>query len=135
MDFINWNNTYSIGVRNIDNQHKKLVDIINQLNKSMESGAKKESLAQIIFELVSFINTHFKFEEELMAKYNYNDYDSHRYEHEKLVDEIKRFYDDFKSGLPVLNSEIMNFLRSWLMDHIFVNDKKFGKFLQSLGIT
>lgn len=134
MDFINWNDMYFVGVQPIDNQHKKLVEIINRIAKSMKSSNNKGSLERLVYELVSFIETHFKFEEEFMTRYNYNDYERHRYEHEKLNDEIKRFYDDFKNGLPVLNQEIMYFLRNWLMDHILVNDKKFGKFLQSQGV-
>lgn len=135
MDFINWNDTYLVGVYSIDNQHQKLVEIINKIAKSMKTGDNKESISQLISELTSFIKTHFKFEEEFMARYNYNDYGNHRYEHEKLNDEIKRFYDDFKNGLPVLNMEIMYFLRNWLMDHILVKDKKLGKFLQSQGVV
>ncbi len=135
MDFINWDSTYLIGIQPIDNQHKKLVEIINEIAKLIKSGDDKESLSQLIYELVSFIKTHFKFEEEFMARYNYNNYGHHRYEHEELIDEIERFYNDFKNGLPVLNLEIMYFLRNWLMDHILVNDKKLGKFLQSKGIV
>jgi hemerythrin len=134
MDLINWNDTYLVGIQPIDNQHQKLVEIINKVAKSIKLGNSKESI-QLIHELVSFIKTHFKFEEELMAKYNYNDYEHHRYEHEKLNDEIKVFYDDLQNGFQVLNSEIMYFLRNWLMDHILVKDKKLGKFLQSQGMV
>lgn len=135
MAFINWNDSYLLGVLSIDNQHKKIADIINRLDDAMKSGRGREILEQILFELVDFIDTHFKAEEEYMVRFGYNDYEDHRYEHESLTDEVKRFYDDFKIGMISLNTEIMNFLRNWLMDHIFVKDKKFAKFLQSQGIV
>lgn len=135
MAFINWDDSYSVGVVLIDNQHKRLIQIINELHDAMGAGKGKEILGKVLFELVQYVNTHFKTEEEYMVKYNYNEYESHRYEHEKLTDEVKRFHEDFKDGKAVLTIEIMNFLRNWLMDHILVKDKKFGKFLNEKGMN
>lgn len=135
MGFINWDNSYSVGVRLIDNQHKRLIDIINELNDAMGAGKGKDSLGKVLHELIQYVNTHFKTEEEHMVKYLYPDYETHRYEHEKLTDQVKRFYDDFNSGKAVLTVQIMNFLRNWLLDHILVRDKKFGKFLNEKGVV
>ncbi len=135
MAFINWNDSYSVGVLKIDNQHKRLVQIINELSDSMAQGKGKDVLGKVLNELVNYVNTHFKSEEELMVKYGYEDYEMHRYEHEKLTDEVKRFYEDFNAGRAVLSVQIMNFLRNWLMDHIVVKDKKFGQFLISKGVN
>ncbi|MCX7909680.1 MAG: bacteriohemerythrin [Ignavibacteria bacterium] len=135
MSFITWNDSYSVGVAIIDNQHKRLVNIINELNDAMGAGKGKEVLGKVLFELIQYVNTHFKTEEEYMIKYQYDEYEQHRYEHEKLTDEVKRFYEDFNSGKAVLSIQIMNFLRNWLMDHIIIKDKKFGKFLNEKGMN
>ncbi len=135
MGFITWDNSYSVGVALIDNQHKRLINIINELHDAMGAGKGKDVLGKVLHELIQYVNTHFKTEEEHMVKYHYPDYETHRYEHEKLTDEVKRFYDDFNSGKTVLNIQIMNFLRNWLMDHIVVKDKKFGKFLNEKGVV
>lgn len=134
MAFINWDNSYSVGVAIIDNQHKRLVNIVNELNDAMGAGKGKEVLGKVLHELVQYVNTHFKTEEEYMVKYSYDEYEQHRYEHEKLTDEVKRFYEDFCANKAVLSIQIMNFLRNWLMDHILVKDKRFGKFLNEKGI-
>ncbi len=135
MSFILWNDSYSIGVTLIDTQHKKLIKIINELNDAMGSGKGKEILSKVLFELINYVNTHFKTEEEYMVKYSYEEYEQHRYEHEKLTDEVKRFYQDFNTGKAVLSIQIMNFLRNWLMDHILIKDKHLGKFLNEKGIN
>lgn len=134
MSFLSWDNSYSVGVALIDNQHKRLINIINELHDAMAAGKGKEVLGKVLHELIQYVNTHFKTEEEHMVKYQYPEYENHRYEHEKLTDEVKRFYDDFNSGKAVLSVQIMNFLRNWLMDHIVVKDKKFGKFLNEKGV-
>ncbi|MGB9852179.1 MAG: bacteriohemerythrin [Candidatus Kapaibacteriota bacterium] len=135
MAFIEWNDNYSVGVSIIDNQHKQLIRIINELHEGMGTGKGKDVLGKVLFELIQYVNTHFKTEEEYMKKYGYNEYEAHRYEHEKLTDEVKRFHEDFKSGKAILSIQIMNFLRNWLMDHIIVKDKKFGKFLNEKGMN
>ncbi|MCX7880325.1 MAG: bacteriohemerythrin [Ignavibacteria bacterium] len=135
MAFITWNDSFSVGIAKIDNQHKRLIQIINKLDDAMKEGKGKEILSEVLNELILYVNTHFKTEEEYMTQYNYDEYEQHRYEHEKLTDEVKRFYDDFKGGRVVLSVQIMNFLRNWLMDHIVVKDKKLGKFLNEKGLN
>lgn len=135
MAFFDWNDTYSVGVVKIDNQHKRLVQIINELSDAMGAGKGREVLGNVLKELIAYVNTHFKTEEEMMVQYGYEEYENHRYEHEKLTDEVKRFFDDYQAGKAPLSIQIMNFLRSWLMDHIVVKDKKFGKFLNSKGVN
>jgi hemerythrin len=135
MAFIDWNDTYSVGVVKIDNQHKRLVQIINELSDAMGAGKGKDVLGNVLKELITYVNTHFKTEEEMMVQFGYQEYENHRYEHEKLTDEVKRFFDDYQAGKALLSVQIMNFLRSWLMDHIVVKDKKFGKFLNSKGVN
>jgi hemerythrin-like metal-binding domain len=128
MAFIDWNDTYSVGVVKIDNQHKRLVQIINELSDAMGAGKGKEVLGNVLKELIAYVNTHFKTEEEMMVKYGYEEYENHRYEHEKLTYEVKRFFDDYQAGKALLSVQIMNFLRSWLMDHIVVKDKNLESF-------
>jgi len=135
MAFIDWNDTYSVGVVKIDNQHKRLVQIINELSDAMGAGKGKDVLGNVLKELIAYVNTHFKTEEEMMVQFGYEEYENHRYEHEKLTDEVKRFFDDYQAGKALLSVQIMNFLRNWLMDHIVVKDKKFGKFLNSKGVN
>jgi len=134
MSFITWNDSYSVGVVLIDNQHKRLINIINELSDAMGAGKGKDVLGKVLQELIQYVNTHFKTEEDYMVKYSYPEYEAHRYEHEKLTDEVKRFYEDFNAGRALLTIQIMNFLRNWLMDHIVVKDKKFGKFLNEKGM-
>lgn len=134
MPFIEWNDNLSVGVLKIDNQHKQLVHIINELSDAMSAGKGKEVLGKVLNELIFYVNTHFKTEEAFMEQYEYDEFEFHKNEHEKLTDDVKKFHSDFQEGKAVMSIQIMNFLRNWLMDHIVVKDKKLGKFLNEKGV-
>ncbi len=134
MSYIDWTDDFSVKVEKIDLQHKKLVEMINELYESMF--AKKEQILQIEIgeKMVDYADYHFKTEEEFMQKTNFPGYASHKIEHEKFVKkalEIKERLD--KKGL-VLSIEIMEFLKQWLKHHILSTDKKYSEHFNSHGI-
>ncbi len=130
-----WSNELSVNIIEIDNQHKKLLDLINALHAAMSSGKGKEILEDIFSELIEYTKTHFSFEENLMGKHNYSDIASHKMAHKKLTEQVMGFYNEFKSGkigLPVI---IFSFLKDWLITHISGTDKKYGPFLNAKGVS
>lgn len=134
MGIIIWNNTYSVRVREIDSQHKQLVEMINSLYKAMNSDKAKEEVNKVLNSLTDYTIKHFSTEEELMMKYSYTDYKAHKEEHTKLVNDIKRFRADFFSEKVSLSMDIATYLKDWLMNHIMETDKELGRFLNKLGI-
>ena len=134
MALITWNNMLSTGVTEQDNQHKKLIDLINQLNDAMQAGKGSEVLGKVLAELVNYTVFHFGYEEKLMAQHKYEDTPAHKAEHSKFVQTAGDFKKKFDSGTAVVSVEIMNFLRDWLTSHIMKTDKKLGQSLVKLGV-
>lgn len=134
MAFINWNESLMINVEQIDAQHHKLVEIVNNLFDAMSEGKGNEVLNSVFEGLIDYTKTHFATEEEYMAKYNYPKAEFHKIEHNDLTRQAVELYEKFKSGQATISVPVLNFLRSWLNNHILSADKEFGEFLNSVGV-
>lgn len=132
-----WDSRIMLGVKSIDDQHKVLVDLINDLHKAMKTRSLNNvaSAGAIVDELVSYTETHFKYEEGLFKKYNYAAKDEHMKIHRDLVAEVVDFQQNFKSGKATLSVELMDFLKKWLNDHIKKEDKKYLPFFKENGLN
>lgn len=134
MAYITWDEKYSVGVREVDLQHKKLVEMVNTLHDAMKAGKGKDALASVLQDLINYAASHFATEEKYMTKFNYPAYPTHKNEHEKFVKQVLDFQKDFNSGKAVMTLEVMNFLKNWLVNHILGTDKKFGPFFNGHGL-
>ncbi|MCL4486427.1 MAG: bacteriohemerythrin [Nitrospirae bacterium] len=134
MALITWSNMLSTGIDEQDAQHKKLIELINQLNDAMQAGHGTDVLGKVLSELVNYTVFHFGYEEKLMDQYGYADSPTHKAEHVKFVQTVGDFKKKFDSGNAVVSVEIMNFLRDWLTNHIMKTDKKLGQTLGTLGV-
>ena len=132
MALITWDGSYSVNIADIDRQHQKLMEMINDLDAAMRSGKGKEVLANIIHGLVTYTRTHFTTEESYFDKFGYADASSHKLEHSNFVRKVSQFKDDFEKGRIGLSIEVMNFLSDWLKNHIKGTDKKYDPFLNEL---
>lgn len=134
MALITWASMLSVGVKEIDDQHKKLIDLINQLNDAMLAGKSRDSMGKILGELAAYTQYHFSTEERLMGQYKYEESVDHKEQHKKLIQSVSDFKKQFDSGQTMISVELMNFLRDWLSGHILKTDKKFGSALNKLGV-
>lgn len=135
MPIIQWNQSFSVNINNIDNQHMKIVELINNLHDRMKEGKGKEALSTILNELTVYTVYHFKTEEELFRKHKYPDTDAHVLEHSNLVQQVVQLKSDFESGKALLTMDVMNFLKDWLSRHIAGSDKAYTAFLNSRGVV
>jgi hemerythrin len=134
MALITWSNMLSTGVSEQDNQHKKLIDLINQLNDAMLAGHGADVQGKVLSELVNYTVSHFGYEEKLMAQHNYADTAAHKAEHAKFVQTAGDLKKKFDSGNAKITTDIMSFLRDWLTSHIMKTDKRFGQALNKAGV-
>lgn len=134
MALISWSSMLSTGVGEQDNQHKKLIDLINQLNDAMLGGKGDQVLGKVLSELVNYTVTHFGYEEKLMAQHGYADTAAHKAEHAKFVQTAGDLKKKFDSGNAKITTDIMNFLRDWLTNHIMKTDKRLGQALNKAGV-
>ena len=134
MPLMTWNNDLSVNIKEIDSQHKKLVDLINELHDEMMAYKGKDVLGKVLSELLSYTKTHFFTEEKIMNSNGYPAYLTHKQEHDKLTKKVAELKNDFDAGKIVLGTEVMKFLKDWLTNHIMKSDKAYTPFLNSKGI-
>ena len=129
MALLNWSDDLSVKVNGIDNQHKMLVNLINDLHNAMKDGKGKEKLGTILNELISYTKYHFSAEEKLMQQKNYPGYQQHKREHEVFTKKVEEFNTQFVAGSLFISNEVLLFLKDWLVGHIKVTDKKYSPYL------
>jgi len=126
---IDWEDKFSVNIPEIDSQHKKLLDIINTLYKAFKAGKAKKEVKKILNDLVGYTSYHFGTEERYFDQFNYPENDVHKEEHDKLTAQVLEFQKNIDSGKVTLSAEIMEFLKTWLEEHILHSDKKYSDFL------
>ncbi len=133
--FMEWGPKLETGIKTIDDQHKKLVNMVNTLYAAISSGTGKDHLGRLLDELIDYTVYHFGTEEELFKKYEYPEAAGHKKIHEELAAKVMDFRDRFQKGEALLSYDLMNFLKNWLVNHIGVTDKKYAPFLKSKGVN
>jgi len=130
---ITWDDSYSVGLEHIDNQHKELVKMVNDLYGACKVGALKEDIVYMrtVSKALEYARVHFADEEKYMDKVFYPELDEHKKQHEEFVVEIKKSIKLFEYGetAPI---ELVNFLKNWLLNHIAISDKKYAPYLKKL---
>ena len=126
-----WQKQYSVGVIEIDDQHKKLFEMLQELQSSLNNEHTNIVVNKILKELVKYTQIHFRDEERLMLQIKYNDYVNHSKKHVEFVDTIKRILMCISKGEDFTAHDLMDILKHWLIDHVMNEDMKVGKALQS----
>jgi hemerythrin len=134
MALIQWDNSFSVNVAEIDKQHQGLIGMINDLNEAMRQGKSKEVLGKIIEGLVNYAVKHFETEEKYFDQFGYINSFSHKKEHADFTKKVAEFKSGFDSGKIMLSIEVMDFLSSWLQKHIKGTDMKYGPFFNEKGL-
>lgn len=134
MALINWNDSYSVKIREIDNQHRELVNILNELYEAMNAQKGSDILGRVILKLITYTKQHFATEEGYMQRFGYPDYAAHKREHEAFTQKVLSFKQDFDAGKVAMSVQITAFLRDWLVKHISGVDKKYSDFFNSKGL-
>lgn len=131
MALIEWDDKLVIGINRIDNQHKELIRIVNELHEAMKSGKGNEKAMETVHFLVKYTVDHFVAEEAMMKHYGYPDYSVHKIQHDNLVTDVAELIRQIESGHTLLTVKIANFLADWVKEHIIANDLKLGAFLKA----
>lgn len=132
MAFMTWTSNLSVNDE-IDAQHKKLFDIVNELHASVTAGAERSALAHVFNDLIDYTICHFRTEEGYFAALSYPDATAHKKEHDDLTAQVLSLQRQFVEGDLVISFELLDFLYDWLMNHTSDSDIKFKKFLDGRG--
>jgi len=131
MSFMNWKDAYSVDVAQIDQQHRKLIDLINTLHEAMAKGKGKEVVAPVLAELIAYCGSHFAAEERLFEASGYPDAAEHKEKHRKMTAKVLALQKDMQAGKKAISMDVMTFLEQWLDKHILGTDKNYSPYLKA----
>jgi len=136
MEAIEWNDVYKTGIEVIDYQHKRLIQIINDLIEIHEKEDLRVDLIDFVLdELILYTKYHFEKEEIIMSEIKYDQLDTHKDGHGKFVEMINNFKERTVSSDDI-TSELLHYLKNWITFHIEVEDKKYVDYIMySPGIV
>ncbi len=135
MALMTWTEKLSVGVGVLDEDHKRLVSLINELYDAMLAGQGKESLGRILDSLVQYTKFHFDREEKLFAETGYPAAAPHKAEHEALTRQVLDVQSKYAGGVTAtLSFDVLQFLKTWLLRHIQGTDQKYRAHLNGKGI-
>ncbi len=136
MEKIVWDDSLSVGVDLIDDQHKMLIERINNLSKAVAKYMGHTKIIETLLFMTEYTDFHFSTEERYMKKLDYPAKENHLKQHEEFKSMLKILEEDFKEdgATKVVSKSINTFLGNWLLNHIKVVDVNFGKFLKEKGV-
>lgn len=133
--FVEWTNDLSVGIEEIDEQHKIIVNLINRLfDETVAHQANSGVMNEILHELVEYTVIHFAVEESLFRIFHYPGTEAHTRHHDELKAQVVDIQKKVNKGEAQVNTELLMFLKKWLTNHIQQEDKLYGPFLLKQGV-
>ena len=126
MAVIRWRESFATGVEQFDQEHKRLVALVNLMFEAIRDKRTEEVVAQASTELVAHAVEHFAHEEQAMEALAYSDIEAHKEEHAQLRAKAEQFHTRIAQKDPAAALEFYHFLREWLANHILESDKAYG---------
>jgi len=127
---IEWNDSMSIGVAEIDQQHRELVRRFNRFAEAVANGKTTKSLADILSFMRAYTIFHFSAEEKVMQKTGYADFSVHAQQHKEFIGKQFWLYECSRLSDLGVAQETADFLEKWIVEHVSVEDKKIGEFVK-----
>lgn len=132
--FVEWKDDYSVGIDSIDQQHKKLLNLINQLQTAVDYSTGEIFEREALDELVDYTKTHFTYEEGLLRDNDYPEFEAHKRQHEKMFEKVREVLTSYEKDQDTAMSNAAEFLKDWLINHINGTDKEYSDYLIAKGV-
>ncbi len=130
-----WKDEYSVGVKSLDDDHRKLLNLINNLQTAVHYQTGENFEKDALLEVVAYTKYHFDREEKMMEEAGYPDLEAHKKAHRSMIEKTETFMQEYdKKGHAVIE-EVAQFLRNWLVGHINGTDQEYSPLLKEKGIN
>ena len=132
---VEWNDSYSLGIKLIDDQHKELIRIVNDIfsHATGDESEEHEYFKKVIKQAVDYIKYHFANEEKILITTKYSDYEAHKKKHEDFILKVVQTAKDYESGKRLTLTNFGYFLKDWVLSHIAVVDKKYCDYFKTIA--
>ena len=130
---IKWTAELETGIEEMDNQHKKLIALMNSVYELLKEGKREDACTLFHEELLAYVEKHLSEEEEFMREIGYPDYEEHLRLHEVFRKEVKKLHPSVQEGDPQAFARELSFVWGWIYTHIAKADKKYGKFFSEVS--
>jgi hemerythrin-like metal-binding protein len=131
MVLIEWKDQFMVGVADVDHEHRELIGLINKLHDAMSGEHATLTVLDFLGEIYAHVSAHFALEEKIMREHSYDQYQDHKEDHERLLDEIRDIMDAYEENAYFSDEEFAGHLESWFSGHFRTKDsrlhKKLGK--------
>jgi hemerythrin len=134
MAVIDFSDDLSVGIRKIDEQHAKLIELMGELDDAIRSKQASELVEDILTSLFHYAQVHFATEEELFKRYEYPELELHELEHHKFIARVHALQEKYDMNRPGLSLELLDFISNWVLNHIKLTDKRYSTHLNSCGV-
>lgn len=134
MAYIDWKESFSVQVKELDDDHKALVSAINTLHQALMENNVREAQKRTVDHMISYASNHFAAEEKYMVQFAFPGYEKHKAEHEQFIAKTLDLQGRMDKAGLVLSLEILGFLKDWLQDHMLVVDKEYAAHFNKCGL-
>lgn len=131
---LEWEEKYSVGVEEIDNQHKQMFETINELLESIDNGTTEEHIGNVIDSLVKYKMIHFATEEKYFKEFNYEGAEEHIANHGEFSKKLDLLKEKYKTTSVEFAFELVDFLEDWLIYHLSNTDQMYVNCFKSHGL-
>jgi hemerythrin len=123
---IAWTDDMSVGIERLDNHHKRLIELVNELGAALSAGDASHVTGLVLGELVRYVFYHFGEEERLMEEAGYDDLPGHRESHRIMAQHVRKLEQDYdRDANAVVAGGLYAFLADWLIHHIRSEDMRY----------
>ena len=125
---IDWDDSFSVQYEEIDEQHKKLFDLYNELHEALLNESVENTTiirTRTLNNLAEYIDYHFKSEEKYLKEINFPDLDQHCQIHKAFSSQVEGFHKDLQDGQIIFTTSLLKLIRNWLVDHIMRMDQQY----------
>ena len=131
---VNWSDLYLMGIKIIDDQHKGLLDFVNELYAHATGNEEEERtwFKEVIQHAVQYIKEHFTTEEKYMKATRFPDYAEHKKTHDEFTLTVIKIAKDFEEGKRLVLEKFAHFLKDWVLTHVAVMDKQYSNYFRKI---
>ncbi|MCP3922531.1 MAG: hemerythrin family protein [Desulfobacterales bacterium] len=134
MEQIVWSDNFSVGVKLFDDQHKRLIAMLNKMIKNPMATTKSETVSDVLSDMTNYAQQHFKSEEDLMIEHGYPHLEQQKKQHKEFREKVLKLCTATSYEVEAVPQVLLDYLKQWLTQHILHEDMEYKTFFEEKGV-